>query len=224
MWSKAIALLFCIILLPAAAGAQGSEQAKSKLIEDLRLEVARLHHEIDSLKSLRPADLLAQSDMLDRLEENLEKRLTYLESKIDAVSRATAPVAFNPIGRQKRQRRVDWHVPPHYTVPVPSQTRALSSKVPVESASASEAAGRSTWRLRPSGCGRRRLRLPFAANTQPSRPSPFGARRSDHPWAQALWLLRSNQNKARPKAAFQGKRRDSWNGHGRVIVVCGDGV
>jgi hypothetical protein len=34
--------------------------------------------------------------MLDRLEENLEKRLTYLETKIDAVSRATAPVAFNP--------------------------------------------------------------------------------------------------------------------------------
>jgi len=34
--------------------------------------------------------------MLDRLEETLEKRLTYLETKIDAVSRATAPVAFNP--------------------------------------------------------------------------------------------------------------------------------
>ena len=34
--------------------------------------------------------------MVDKLEETIENRLTYLENKIDAVSRATAPVAFNP--------------------------------------------------------------------------------------------------------------------------------
>ena len=96
MWSKTIPLLFCMFLLASAAGAQESEPARSKLVDDLRLELARLHHEIDSLKALRSADLVTQSDMLDRLEENLEKRLTYLETKIDAVSRATAPVAFNP--------------------------------------------------------------------------------------------------------------------------------
>jgi len=96
MWFKTISLLFIMFMLAAAAGAQETDQAKNKIIDDLRLELSRLHHELDSLKTLRSADLLTQSDMLDRLEENIEKRLTYLETKIDAVSRATAPVAFNP--------------------------------------------------------------------------------------------------------------------------------
>jgi len=91
--------LFVIVftLLFACTGkAQVSESPKAPTTEELKTEVARLRHEIDSLKTLRKSDLLVQSDMLDRLEESLEKRLAYLETKIDAVSRATAPVAFNP--------------------------------------------------------------------------------------------------------------------------------
>lgn len=96
MWSRTIPLL-ALMLLPAFTGkAQGTEPSKTAIIEDLRSELTRLRHEIDSLKALRKTDMLTQSDILDRLEENLGKRLTYLESKIDAVSRATAPVAFNP--------------------------------------------------------------------------------------------------------------------------------
>ena len=96
MWSKTI-LLLCLTFLFAFTGrAQESETSKNRIIEELRTEIARLRIEIDSLKTLQKTDLLTQSDMLDRLEEGLEKRLTYLETKIDAVSRATAPVAFNP--------------------------------------------------------------------------------------------------------------------------------
>ena len=89
-------LAFLAALLPRALSAQEAGAANARIIEDLRSEIAQLHHEIDSLKSLRRADMLTQSDMLDRLEETLGNRLSYLESKIDAVSRATAPVAFNP--------------------------------------------------------------------------------------------------------------------------------
>jgi hypothetical protein len=96
MWSRTVLLMSFTFLFFFAGRAQESESSKNRIIEDLRAEVARLHHDIDSLKSLRHSDLLTQSDMLDRLEESLEKRLTYLETKIDAVSRATAPVAFNP--------------------------------------------------------------------------------------------------------------------------------
>ena len=96
MWSKTMLLVCLTFLFTLAGRAQESESSKDRIIEDLRGEVARLRHDIDSLKSLRHSDLLTQSDMLDRLEESLEKRLTYLETKIDAVSRATAPVAFNP--------------------------------------------------------------------------------------------------------------------------------
>ena len=96
MWSKSMLSISFMCLLSFAGRAQESESTKNRVVEGLRGELAQLHHEIDSLKTLRKADLLAQSDMLDRLEESLEKRLTYLETKIDAVSRATAPVAFNP--------------------------------------------------------------------------------------------------------------------------------
>ena len=90
-------MLICFTFLFACTGrAQESGSSKAPTIEELKTEVARLRHEIDSLKTLRKTDLLTQSDMQDRLEESLEKRLAYLETKIDAVSRATAPVAFNP--------------------------------------------------------------------------------------------------------------------------------
>jgi len=90
-------ILMCFTFLLASTGrAQESEPPKNKTLEELRTEVAQLHRQLDSLKTLQRANLLTQSDALDALEESLEKRLTYLETKIDAVSRATAPVAFNP--------------------------------------------------------------------------------------------------------------------------------
>ena len=96
MRSKLILMVCVPFLLAPLARAQEPDAAKNRIIEDLRAELARLHHEIDSLKALRQSDIMTQSDLLDRMEETLEKRLAYLETKIDAVSRATAPVAFNP--------------------------------------------------------------------------------------------------------------------------------
>ena len=96
MRSGTILVLCTLLMLGVRAGAQESEASKNRTIEDLRAELARLHRELDSLKTLRSADLMTQSDMIDRLEETIDRRLTYLETKIDAVSRATAPVAFNP--------------------------------------------------------------------------------------------------------------------------------
>ena len=89
-------MAFLALVLPRVLFAQEAGATNARTIEDLRAEIAQLHHEIDSLKSLRRADLLTQSDMMDKMEETLENRLAYLETKIDAVSRATAPVAFNP--------------------------------------------------------------------------------------------------------------------------------
>ncbi|HTR99725.1 MAG TPA: hypothetical protein VML00_08240 [Bacteroidota bacterium] len=96
MIQRMVLLAFLAAMLPSALFAQEGGTSNARIIEDLRAEIAQLHHEIDSLKTLRRADMLTQSDMLDRLEETLDNRLAYLESKIDAVSRATAPVAFNP--------------------------------------------------------------------------------------------------------------------------------
>lgn len=93
---KMLLLLGFGFLLVCSGIAQETGGRKNPVIEDLQKGVAQLRKELDSLKTARQADRLADSDMLDRTEENLQKRLMYLENKIDAIARVTAPVAFNP--------------------------------------------------------------------------------------------------------------------------------
>lgn len=93
---KILLLSLSIFLMVCSGPAQDTETAKNKLIEDLKAEMTRLRQQVDSLKTLRKVDQMLHLDMLDQLEEHIEKRLTYLENKIDAVSRSLAPVAFNP--------------------------------------------------------------------------------------------------------------------------------
>ena len=96
MRRRALLLAFIAVVFPRVLTAQAAGDSTAHIIRNLRSEIAQLRHELDSLNTLRQSDLISQSDMVDRLEETLEKRLSYLETKIDAVSRATAPVAFNP--------------------------------------------------------------------------------------------------------------------------------
>ncbi len=79
----------------ALARAQGTDTG-SPVADDVRKEIQQLRHELDSLKSAPPPGTQEQEDALDQLEASLDKRLRQLENKIDAVSRATAPVALNP--------------------------------------------------------------------------------------------------------------------------------
>lgn len=78
------------------ARAQEAPAVQGATADSLRREIGQIREELDSLRAVRQADQLSQGDALDQLEENLMKRLDYLETKIDAVSRATAPVVLNP--------------------------------------------------------------------------------------------------------------------------------
>jgi hypothetical protein len=85
------------MLLTAQRGiGQGTEGTTSSQIDSLKQELHLLRQEIDSLKIAQQTQLTTQGDDLDRMEENLEKRLQQLENKIDAVSRASAPIVLNP--------------------------------------------------------------------------------------------------------------------------------
>ena len=77
---------------------QQQNQSRDQELSDLRREVGELHRQVDSLKmEMAPGtESHDQSDEIDRLEERLEKRLSDLENKIDAISRASAPVILNP--------------------------------------------------------------------------------------------------------------------------------
>ena len=62
----------------------------------LRQEVAQLRSSLDSLVALRANDTDSQTEELDQVSARLEKMIRDLENKIDAVSRASAPVVLNP--------------------------------------------------------------------------------------------------------------------------------
>jgi len=76
--------------------AQEPPDSVRKQIEDMRRELEQVKRELTDLKNLQLTLPQSQSDELDRLEEKLDQRLRELENKIDAVSRASAPTAFNP--------------------------------------------------------------------------------------------------------------------------------
>lgn len=67
-------------------------------IQQLKNEIAELRRQIQSLKSDNTNSSLTAvtEDDLDALEEHIDQRMQRLENKVDAVSRATAPIVLNP--------------------------------------------------------------------------------------------------------------------------------
>jgi hypothetical protein len=76
--------------------AQAPSDSVGKRIEDLHKDLDEVKQEIADLKNLQSAIPQNQDDELDRLEDTLDQRLRELENKIDAISRANAPIVFNP--------------------------------------------------------------------------------------------------------------------------------
>src|SRR5208283_1611696 len=89
-------VLVVILFMWSSALAQESEKSKDEQLQDLRTEVNQLHKDLDALRAQIPVADSNQVDELDLLEQRMDKRLQELESKIDAVSRNVAPIAFNP--------------------------------------------------------------------------------------------------------------------------------
>lgn len=89
-------LLFLTVISGSLVRAQEKNNTQQAELVALKSQVDSLKRELDSLRSLLPAETQDRSEELDRMEERLEKRLQELEQKIDAVSRATAPVVLNP--------------------------------------------------------------------------------------------------------------------------------
>ena len=89
-------LLVAILFMLVSVHAQEDEKTKDQQLQDLRTEVNQLHKDLDTLRAQIPVADSSQVDELDLLEQRMDKRLQELESKIDAVSRSVAPIAFNP--------------------------------------------------------------------------------------------------------------------------------
>ncbi|HLX13225.1 MAG TPA: hypothetical protein VKS81_10475, partial [Bacteroidota bacterium] len=85
-------LILTVTVLAAVSSGFGQEKSDSqKQIEELRREIAIVHAQLDSLRTVGQ-----QADDMDEVEARLDDRITALESKVDAVSRSMAPIAFNP--------------------------------------------------------------------------------------------------------------------------------
>ncbi|MEK6570934.1 MAG: hypothetical protein AABZ61_06160 [Bacteroidota bacterium] len=78
------------------AVAQEPTDSVKKQIEELKNELYQIKLELADLRNLQATPQEGQGDELERFEERLEKRLRELENKIDAVSRSSAPIVFNP--------------------------------------------------------------------------------------------------------------------------------
>ncbi|MBI4547001.1 MAG: hypothetical protein HY707_03415 [Ignavibacteriae bacterium] len=90
-------LLMVFIYLPILLViSQAQSDTTDMHYETLKLEVRQLRHELDSLQNVRTQSQMGELDEFDQLEERLERRLTDLEKKIDAVARSSAPIVLNP--------------------------------------------------------------------------------------------------------------------------------
>ncbi|HUL45099.1 MAG TPA: hypothetical protein VLY03_12175 [Bacteroidota bacterium] len=92
-------IFFCCILFLTTSEqlfAQHESPVRDTAADSLREELYQLRLQLDSLKALRDSDLSDRDNELDHLEDVLEKRLTSLENKVDAISRASAPIVLNP--------------------------------------------------------------------------------------------------------------------------------
>ena len=93
---KRIGVAGLLLWAVCAVAAQPAAGDSVKTQDDLRLELRQIRQELDSLKTARQGPEETREDEMDLLEDRLEQRLQYLESKIDAISRASAPVVLNP--------------------------------------------------------------------------------------------------------------------------------
>ncbi len=82
-----------VLICSLHASGQGQDSSKDQQLRELKLQVLELRRQVDSLKGVAIQD---QGDEMDRMGERLEKMLAGLENKIDAISRASAPVVSNP--------------------------------------------------------------------------------------------------------------------------------
>ncbi len=64
--------------------------------DEIRKELALLRTQFDSLRAFSQPGGGISDDGADALSERFEKRIRELENKIDAVSRSTTPIVFNP--------------------------------------------------------------------------------------------------------------------------------
>lgn len=90
-------MLMVVIFLPLAVClGQNREKTKDQELENLRKELLQLRRDLENIKTKLPGSESYQEDQVNFLEEQMDRRLRELESKIDAVSRASAPTVLNP--------------------------------------------------------------------------------------------------------------------------------
>lgn len=87
-------LIVTVILGTALGYSQQTEKQVDDQIKNLQNEIILLRAQFDSLWQAR--SLSEQGNEIDQLEEQFDKRIQELENKVDAVSRASAPVILNP--------------------------------------------------------------------------------------------------------------------------------
>ncbi len=90
-----IALAFSMIFSSNHLFAQQKDDSRIQY-DELRRELTLLRMQFDSLRAVSQAGGGISEDGADALSERFEKRIRELENKIDAVSRSTASVVFNP--------------------------------------------------------------------------------------------------------------------------------
>ena len=97
MKSHIISLLFIVACaLSTAFGQQDTARITPQQVEELRHEIIRLRTELSLLRSALDSLGVDAADQADRAQERLERKITQLENKIDAISRAGAPTVLNP--------------------------------------------------------------------------------------------------------------------------------
>ncbi len=88
-------MVLALCVQPFSLNAQQKDDTKTSN-EGIKSEVQQLRAQIDSLKLMFQPARSEGEDELDKVAERLEKQMRVLENKIDAISRATAPVVLNP--------------------------------------------------------------------------------------------------------------------------------
>lgn len=88
--------LMIALVCSAPVLAQQNQQSTETKLEELQKEMHALRMTIDSLRTSQQQVEPDMEDEMDRVSERLEKRLTQLENKLDALGRSVAPVVFNP--------------------------------------------------------------------------------------------------------------------------------
>ncbi len=86
--------LVVVLLIFGATQFLYSQDDTATQLQQLKIEVHILQAQLDSLKAISSGT--ENTDDIENLEEQFNKRLAQLENKVDAISRATAPTTMNP--------------------------------------------------------------------------------------------------------------------------------